>query len=129
MSIEWIRSFYHLPEKRMLNNPDNSNFSKRNLGIILVALSFMFYGMILLVPFAPLSSSYRIILSMSLIILGEISFWMATIILGKKLLSRFNIIKNFRNLFGNFWRSESGQSFCMKENCPKERDDSDEIRA
>ncbi len=113
----------------MLKNPNKGNFSKRNLGIVLVALSFLFYGMILLVPFAPLSSSYKIILSMSLIMLGEISFWMAAIILGKKFLSRFDIIKNFRNLFGDFWRSESGQSFCMKENCPKERDDSDEIRA
>lgn len=66
---------------------------KRRLGMLLIILSFTFYGILLLVPFAPFSAGRKVILSSILVVLGEASFWIAALILGKEL------IKNFKNIF------------------------------
>ncbi len=66
---------------------------KRRLGLLLIILSFAFYGFLLMVPFAPLSAGRKVILSSILMVLGEASFWIAALILGKEL------IKNYKNVF------------------------------
>ncbi len=66
---------------------------KRRLGMLLIILSFSFYGILLLVPFAPFSAGRKVILSSILVVLGEASFWIAAMILGKEL------IKNYKNIF------------------------------
>ena len=71
----------------------NQGAFKRRLGMLLIILSFAFYGIILLVPFAPFSAGRKVILSSILVVLGEASFWIAALILGKEL------IKNFKNIF------------------------------
>ncbi|MCK9441628.1 MAG: transporter suffix domain-containing protein [Methanothrix sp.] len=62
---------------------------KRCLGIALVVLSFAFYGCILLVPLSSLSSERKIALSTLLVILGEGSFWLAVIVLGREAIAKY----------------------------------------
>ena len=71
----------------------NQGAFKRRLGMLLIILSFAFYGILTLVPFAPFSAGRKVILSSILVVLGEASFWIAALILGKEL------IKNFKNIF------------------------------
>lgn len=66
---------------------------KKRLGVLLVILSIAFYGLIFLVPFAPVSAGRKVILSSILVVLGEASFWVAALILGKE------IITNYKNIF------------------------------
>lgn len=65
------------------------NFLKKWTGWMLVILSFAFYGCILLLPFAPISGENKVIGSAALVVLGEASFWIAVLILGKEAISRY----------------------------------------
>jgi len=62
---------------------------KRWLGIALVAASFAFYGCLLLVPFSSFSAERKIALSAVLVILGEGSFWLAVLILGREAMAKY----------------------------------------
>jgi hypothetical protein len=62
---------------------------KRWLGITLVLLSFAFYGCLLLVPLTSFSTEKKIALSTLLVILGEGSFWLAVIILGREAIAKY----------------------------------------
>jgi hypothetical protein len=62
---------------------------KRWLGIALVAASFAFYGCLLLVPFSSLSAERKVALSAALVILGEGSFWLAVLILGRESMAKY----------------------------------------
>lgn len=67
---------------------DNQSL-KRWLGIALVVLSFAFYGCLLLVPLTSFTGDGKIVLSSLLVILGEASFWLAVIILGREAIARY----------------------------------------
>ena len=73
----------------------------RKLGIVLIVLSFILYGFILLVPFISYSTGIKVTISSILAILGEISFWVGGIILGKEVIARY---KNYLNPFSWFKR-------------------------
>lgn len=62
---------------------------KKKLGQLLLILSFAIYGIVLLVPFAPLSAGRKILSSSILVILAEASFWVAVLILGRQLISDY----------------------------------------
>jgi hypothetical protein len=62
---------------------------KRWLGMALVAASFTFYGCLLLVPFSSLSAERMVALSAALVILGEGSFWLAVLILGREAMAKY----------------------------------------
>jgi hypothetical protein len=62
---------------------------KRWLGIALVVASFAFYGCLLLVPLSSFSTDRKIALSTLLVILGEGSFWLAVIILGREAIAKY----------------------------------------
>jgi hypothetical protein len=64
---------------------------KKWLGGSLVVLSFAFYGCLLLVPLASLSAKNKILLSSLLVILGEASFWLAVIMLGREKMAKYRI--------------------------------------
>jgi len=66
-----------------------SRVLRRQVGLALVALSFVFYAALLSVPFLPLTLENRITLSGILVISGEASFWVAVLILGKEIVSRY----------------------------------------
>ena len=62
---------------------------KRWLGIALVILSFAFYGCLLIVPLTSFSVEGKIALSTALVILGESSFWLSVIILGREAIAKY----------------------------------------
>jgi len=72
---------------------------KKLFGLILVLLSFAFYGALLLVPFAHISASGKMQLSAGLILMGEACFWIAVLILGKEMVSKYPRI-DLRNWLG-----------------------------
>jgi hypothetical protein len=111
----------------MTKNQNNGMFSKRRLGLGLAVLSFIFYGIIFLMPFAPLDTTNKIILSVSLAILGEASFWVAAFILGKRFISRSNIIKNFKNLLYDLWITKKRNSSTIEKKWQKKTDDSEKV--
>ncbi len=62
---------------------------KRWLGAALAVASFAFYGCLLLMPFTSLSPERKIALSAALVILGEGSFWLAVLILGREAMAKY----------------------------------------
>ena len=77
-----------IPGREMKRERDIQSL-KRWLGIALVVLSFAFYGCLLLVPLTSFSANSKIVLSSLLVILGEGSFWLAAIILGREAIARY----------------------------------------
>jgi len=72
---------------------------KFKTGIILIALSAVFFGALLGVPFLDVASRQKITISTVLIVLGEISFWSGGILLGKELFSKYKALMNPVNWF------------------------------
>ncbi len=75
-----------------VNNPSKFCLVKKWLGLALVALSFVLYGGLLLVPLTPFSAGNKIVISSLLVISGEASFWIGVIILGKEAVSKYRNI-------------------------------------
>lgn len=67
----------------------NNQSLKKWLGATLLAASFAFYGCLLLVPFSSFAAERKIALSAALVILGEGSFWLAVLILGREAMARY----------------------------------------
>ena len=65
---------------------------KRTLGITLFILSFAFYGFLLIVPFVALTSEAKAALSIMLVVLGESSFWLSVIVLGREIIDKYRKI-------------------------------------
>ena len=63
------------------------NWHKR-IGVFLVAMSFVFYGLIPVLPFLPLAPSVKIAAAPILALLGELVFWPGGILLGKEVVAR-----------------------------------------
>jgi hypothetical protein len=72
------------------------------LGSAMVILSFLFYFVLMLVPFTTLSAENKISSSFVLVIMGEASFWIAVLILGRQAVSRY---RNFD------WRTKISKRF------------------
>lgn len=77
-----------MDSRKKPQSPNNSVLLTR-IGFILVAASFVFYGGILLIPFTPFSGSTKIVIGTTLAVLGEISFWVGGVILGKEVVTRY----------------------------------------
>jgi hypothetical protein len=75
------------------------------LGGILVVLSFVLYGALLLVPLLPFSAGIKVSISAGLVILGEVSFWIGGLIVGKEVITKYkqklNPLRYFKNKKGN----------------------------
>jgi hypothetical protein len=56
----------------------------------------------LLVPFIPFSTGNKLLLSSLLVVFGEVSFWIAVLILGKEFVSKYRNID---------WRSKMAGLF------------------
>jgi hypothetical protein len=61
----------------------------KNIGLFLLALSFLLYSGLLLIPFVPYAAGTKAAIASVLIVTGEISFWVGGLILGKELISRY----------------------------------------
>jgi hypothetical protein len=72
---------------------DNKSIGRNGLiryaGIGLIVLSFILYGGILLLPFAPLSLELKGSAVMGLVIAGEGSIWIGALLVGKEVASKY----------------------------------------
>lgn len=69
---------------------------KRRLGIALFILSFVFYGLLLLVPFITISTESKVAFSAAMVLLGEGSFWLSVILLGREAIEKYRRV-NWRS--------------------------------
>lgn len=65
---------------------------KRKLGITLFVLSFVLYGLLLIMPLVSLSVEVKATLSVMIVILAESSFWLSVIILGREAIDKYRKI-------------------------------------
>lgn len=64
------------------------------VGIGLVVASFVLYGGVLMVPFTPFPGKTKIIIGTALAVLGEATFWIGGIILGKEVVLKYKKYMN-----------------------------------
>lgn len=62
---------------------------KFKLGIILISVSVTFFLIIFALPFISMDTKVKIGLSTVLIVVGEVSFWVGTILIGKDVYLKF----------------------------------------
>lgn len=72
---------------------------KFKTGITLIILSTLLFASLLAVPFLDIAGKTKITLSTLAVILGEITFWVGGILLGKELFSKY---KSYFNPFNWF---------------------------
>jgi hypothetical protein len=58
-------------------------------GIILISVSVLFFLFLLALPFITLDLNMKIVLSTALLVVGEVSFWLGTIFIGKDVYLKF----------------------------------------
>jgi len=62
---------------------------KFRLGIILISVSVTFFLIIFALPFIPMNLKVKVALTTTLIIVGEVSFWVGTLLIGKEVYKKF----------------------------------------
>ncbi len=72
---------------------------KIKLGIGLILLSGVFFGLMLIFPFMNLENKTKIFLSTSALIVMEVSFWSGGLLVGKELFKRYKSYLNPRHWF------------------------------
>jgi hypothetical protein len=75
------------------------NHVKLKSGIVLIILSAILFSLLLAVPFIDTGSKNKIIITTIIIILGEVTFWIGGILLGKELFDRYKAYFNPLNWF------------------------------
>lgn len=66
----------------------------RTLGILLIVLSFLAYGILLGLPFLPLEGKLKLALAPVLVGVGEATFWIGGLFVGKELVTRYRRFLN-----------------------------------
>jgi hypothetical protein len=69
------------------------------IAISLILLSGLFFGMIFVIPFFPLSLTTKGVLVTASIISGEIAWWVGVAIAGKQVITKYRHYLNPRNWF------------------------------
>lgn len=72
---------------------------KFKAGIALIILSTLLFTSLLAIPFIDVAGKAKITITTVLIVLGEITFWIGGILLGKELFSRYKAYFNPLNWF------------------------------
>ena len=62
---------------------------KFRLGIILISVSVTFFLIIFALPFIAMNLKFKVALTTTLIIVGEVSFWVGTLLIGKEVYKKF----------------------------------------
>lgn len=78
----------------------------KKLGFVLIILSFVLYGLILVVPFLEVTVALKASITTLLIIFGEVSFWVGGFILGKEFVSKYRKLFNVKNWYKGKKQSE-----------------------
>ena len=69
------------------------------LGIILILLSGVAFGVMLLIPFLDFENKYKVIGSSSAFIAMEVLFWVGGLLVGKELFMKYKSWLNPKNWF------------------------------
>lgn len=72
---------------------------KRRLGLALLVLSFVIYSLMLVLPLLPLSAQDKLLIGSAIVVIGESSFWLSVLILGKEAAAKYRHV-NWRG-----WRA------------------------
>ncbi len=62
---------------------------KFRLGIILISISVAFFLIIFALPFVSMDIKVKGVLITTLVIVGEVSFWVGTLLIGKEVYKKF----------------------------------------
>lgn len=62
---------------------------KFRFGITLISISVTFFLIIFALPFIPMDLKFKLALSTTLVVVGEVSFWVGTILIGKDVYLKF----------------------------------------
>jgi len=62
---------------------------KLRIGIILISISVTFFLIIFALPFISMDLKFKLALSTTLVVVGEVSFWVGTILIGKDVYLKF----------------------------------------
>ncbi len=62
---------------------------KFRLGIILISVSVAFFLIIFALPFISMNLKVKVALTTTLVIVGEVSFWVGTLLIGKEVYQKF----------------------------------------
>lgn len=62
---------------------------KFRLGIILISVSVAFFLIIFALPFVSMNLKVKVALTTTLIVVGEVSFWVGTLLIGKEVYKKF----------------------------------------
>jgi len=62
---------------------------KFRLGIILISVSVAFFLIIFAIPFIPMNLKVKVALTTTLVVVGEVSFWVGTLLIGKEVYKKF----------------------------------------
>ena len=72
----------------------------RLLGIALLVAAVLFWVAAPAVVFAPLSAGQKVWAGSALLVLGEVAFWAAALVLGREVFRRYRRFLDPRNWFG-----------------------------
>ncbi len=62
---------------------------KFRLGIILISVSVVFFLIIFALPFVSMDLKVKVALTTTLVVIGEVSFWVGTLLIGKEVYKKF----------------------------------------
>ena len=62
---------------------------KFRLGIVLISVSVAFFLIIFAMPFIPMNLKVKVALTTTLVVVGEVSFWVGTLLIGKEVYKKF----------------------------------------
>lgn len=61
----------------------------KRIGIFCIVLSFVLYGLLLAVPFAPFGTSTKAGIATGLVVAGEVTFWGGGLLLGREAVKKY----------------------------------------
>ena len=62
---------------------------KFRLGIVLISVSVAFFLIIFAMPFISMNLKVKVALTTTLVVVGEVSFWVGTLLIGKEVYKKF----------------------------------------
>lgn len=67
------------------------------LGVVLLVTACLLWLGVLIASFLPLNNSAKIGMAGAMLVVGEVAFWMGTILTGKEFVAKYKHYFNFRN--------------------------------
>ncbi|HZG57089.1 transporter suffix domain-containing protein [Paenibacillus sp.] len=72
----------------------------KRIGIFGIVISFVFYGLLFVVPFLPFATATKAGIATGLVVAGEITFWGGGLLLGREAVKKYRQYMNPAYWFG-----------------------------